>query len=161
MLKSHFCKGSVYGKFVHVTRSDALSENQSVHVGPVLEAETDYRAEGWPMLAIYEKRTGPGHAACVIGTQNRAGGAMIHAHFDIDQFYQALDQVRKARQMSWREIFHATGLSLVYPSQFRRRRKQGWKWNADSLAVLAVWSGLNLNAFIAKEGHCHESIGCL
>lgn len=77
---------------------------------------------------------------------------MLNAYFDPDAFYRALDGVRQQRGASWRQVFHATGLSVVYPTRFRQYRRHGWKWNADSLALLCVWAGLSFNDFIVQGG---------
>ncbi len=63
---------------------------------------------------------------------------------DIARFYLALDGARRARNLSWKDIaqeanVHASTLS---------RMSNGRRPDADSLALLAAWSGLNPADFI-------------
>jgi len=64
--------------------------------------------------------------------------------FDVVRFYSALDTERQSRNLNWKEVsekaeVHASTLS---------RMASGRRPDADSLALLAAWSGLNPADFI-------------
>lgn len=58
--------------------------------------------------------------------------------FDIDGFYRALDDTRRTRRMNWKELATESG---VNPSTLARMPEKSP--DADGLAALAAWSGLN------------------
>lgn len=64
--------------------------------------------------------------------------------FDISKFYLALDGARLARQLNWKEAAEA---ARVHPSTLSRMAS-GRRPDADSLALLAAWSGLNPADFV-------------
>jgi transcriptional regulator with XRE-family HTH domain len=68
----------------------------------------------------------------------------LEATFDVARFYSALDSARLARSLNWKEVaeqakVHASTLS---------RMASGRRPDADSLALLAAWSGLNPADFV-------------
>ena len=64
--------------------------------------------------------------------------------FDVSRFYAALEGARLARNLSWKEL--AEG-AQVHPSTLSRMAS-GRRPDADSLALLAAWSGLNPADFV-------------
>jgi transcriptional regulator with XRE-family HTH domain len=76
------------------------------------------------------------------------------AEFDALGFYQALDTTRKARaDMTWRKVAQEAGVS---PSTLTRMA-QGKRPDVDSLAKLAVWSGLKADDFVRPFEGRHTS----
>jgi transcriptional regulator with XRE-family HTH domain len=70
--------------------------------------------------------------------------ADLEAGFDVESFYSALEGARLARGLNWKEVseeaqVHASTLS---------RMATGRRPDADSLALLAAWSGLNPADFV-------------
>jgi transcriptional regulator with XRE-family HTH domain len=68
----------------------------------------------------------------------------IEPSFDVASFYQALDGTRRARQLTWKDLaeqarIHASTLS---------RMSSGRRPDADSLALLSAWAGLNPADFV-------------
>jgi transcriptional regulator with XRE-family HTH domain len=59
--------------------------------------------------------------------------------FDTKRFYDDLDMARKARDMKWKEV---GAEAQVNPSTLSRMA-QGQKPDANALAALSAWSGLN------------------
>lgn len=68
----------------------------------------------------------------------------IEPSFDVEAFYQALDATRRARQLTWKDVAEA---AKVHPSTLSRMGS-GRRPDADSLALLAAWSGLNPADFV-------------
>lgn len=66
--------------------------------------------------------------------------------FDADGFYRALDAVRIARKLNWKQVAAEAGVS---PSTLTRLA-QGRRPDVDSLAALVPWAGLDANAFVAR-----------
>jgi transcriptional regulator with XRE-family HTH domain len=67
--------------------------------------------------------------------------------FDATAFYEALDAVRVAREMSWRDVAKAAGVS----ASTLTRMAQGKRPDVDSLAALCAWSGLRADDFISTD----------
>jgi transcriptional regulator with XRE-family HTH domain len=65
-------------------------------------------------------------------------------NFDFSSFYAALDATRDRKDMTWKEVGEATNVS---PATLTRMR-QGKRPDADSLAELAAWAGLNPADFV-------------
>lgn len=65
--------------------------------------------------------------------------------FDSDGFYKALDSARQARGLNWKQVSQATQVS----SSTLTRMAQDRRPDAESLAVLSAWSGLNPADFVA------------
>lgn len=68
----------------------------------------------------------------------------LEATFDVTSFYLSLDGARRARSMNWKEVAEA---AKVHPSTLSRMAS-GRRPDADSLALLAAWSGLNPADFV-------------
>lgn len=68
--------------------------------------------------------------------------------FDADGFFQALDAVRIARKLNWKQVAQAADVS---PSTMTRLA-QGRRPDVDSLAALLTWSGLDANRFVGASG---------
>lgn len=66
------------------------------------------------------------------------------ASFDGESFYLALDAQREAKEMTWRQVAVATGVSA---SSFTRMA-QGKRPDVDSLAALCAWSGLSADNYL-------------
>ena len=67
--------------------------------------------------------------------------------FDASGFYEAIDATRQSRQMNWKDVAAAAGVS----ASTLTRMAQGKRPDVDSLAALTTWSGLQPNAFIRSE----------
>jgi len=67
--------------------------------------------------------------------------------FDADAFYSALDSARESRRLNWKQVATASGVSA---STFTRMA-QGRRPDVDSLAALAAWSGLEVDAFVRND----------
>jgi len=63
---------------------------------------------------------------------------------DVERFYEALDGARVAQSLTWKELAEA---AKVHPSTLSRMAS-GKRPDADSLALLAAWSGLNPAEFV-------------
>lgn len=63
---------------------------------------------------------------------------------DVAQFYAGLDAARLARDLTWKQLAEA---AQVHPSTLSRMAS-GRRPDADSLALLAAWSGLNPADFV-------------
>jgi hypothetical protein len=79
-------------------------------------------------------------------------------NFDFDGFYRALDLTREARGLNWKQVAEQ---SAVNPSTLTRMG-QSKRPDADGLASLSAWSGLNPADFVAgkrSEGEPLARIG--
>ncbi len=77
----------------------------------------------------------------------KAGYAMANTSFDTAGFYQAIDQVRVARGVSWYAVFKRTGETCCIS-----RAKRAHVPMPDTRAVLARWAGIDASAFERKAG---------
>ena len=68
--------------------------------------------------------------------------------FDAGALYAALDAQRQAREMNWKQVAKAAGVS----ASTLTRMAQGRRPDVDSLASLLRWSGLEASAFIRDAG---------
>lgn len=68
----------------------------------------------------------------------------IESSFDARHFYLALDGERQARDLNWKELARA---AKVHASTLSRMAI-GRRPDANSLALLAAWSGLNPADFV-------------
>ena len=68
----------------------------------------------------------------------------INGNFDIVRFYRALDGARQSQNLNWKEVALA---AKVHPSTLSRMAT-GRRPDANSLALLAAWSGLNPADFV-------------
>lgn len=60
-------------------------------------------------------------------------------------FYEAINTTREARKLNWKQVSSATSVG----ASTLTRMAQGKRPDADSLASLAAWSGLNPADFVA------------
>lgn len=67
--------------------------------------------------------------------------------FDSDAFYAALDAVRLARGLNWKQVAAESGVS----ASTLTRMAQGKRPDVDGLAALAAWSGLNPADYVRSE----------
>lgn len=64
--------------------------------------------------------------------------------FDGEAYYASLARTVKARDLTWKEVGQATGVS----ASTLTRMSQGKRPDAASLAALSAWSGLNPADFV-------------
>ena len=70
--------------------------------------------------------------------------ADIESSFDVEGFYRALDGARQAQRLNWKEVASA---ARVHASTLSRMAA-GRRPDANSLALLSAWSGLNPADFV-------------
>ena len=73
--------------------------------------------------------------------------------FDGDALYGALDAVRQARNLTWKQVAAESGVS----ASTLTRMAQGRRPDLDSLASLSAWSGLQTDDFVRFEGERPET----
>jgi transcriptional regulator with XRE-family HTH domain len=64
--------------------------------------------------------------------------------FDSDAFHSALDAVRIARGLNWKEVAAKSGVS----ASTLTRMAQGKRPDVDGLAALLAWSGLDADDYV-------------
>lgn len=64
--------------------------------------------------------------------------------FDASGFYVALDAVRTAKKMTWKDVAEATDVS----ASTLTRMAQGRRPDVDSLAALATWANLSTDDYM-------------
>ena len=64
--------------------------------------------------------------------------------FDSEGFYAALDGARITRNMNWKQVASAAGVS----ASTLTRMAQGRRPDVDTLAALIKWSGLDKDTFV-------------
>jgi len=69
-------------------------------------------------------------------------------HLDVAALYAALDEQRKAKNLSWRQVAKEAGVS---PSTLTRMG-QGKRPDVDSFAALIQWLGVPAEHFIRGSG---------
>ena len=74
------------------------------------------------------------------------------ARFDGDAFYAALDGERQARQCTWKQVADECGISASTLS----RMSQGKHPDANGLAALVAWSGLDMDRFVRNAAFKEE-----
>jgi transcriptional regulator with XRE-family HTH domain len=67
--------------------------------------------------------------------------------FDSDGFYAALDAVRRARDLNWKQVAGQSGVS----ASTLTRMAQGKRPDVDGLAALVAWSGLDADDYVRSE----------
>jgi transcriptional regulator with XRE-family HTH domain len=67
--------------------------------------------------------------------------------FDAGGFYGALDAVRQARELNWKQVAAESGVS----ASTLTRMAQGKRPDVDGLAALAAWSGLDTDDYVRSE----------
>ena len=82
-----------------------------------------------------------------------------HSNFDFEGFFRSLDATREARGKTWKEVGTETSVS---PSTLARMGSNK-RPDADGLASLAKWSGLNPADFVtyatSNIPHPRETLG--
>ncbi len=72
---------------------------------------------------------------------------MSRAEFDSVGFYRALDAVRGARRINWKQTAEESGVS----ASTLTRLAQGRRPDVDSLAALVTWAGLSADDFVSSQ----------
>jgi transcriptional regulator with XRE-family HTH domain len=72
--------------------------------------------------------------------------------FDAEVFYEALDSVRIAKKLNWKQVAAESGVS----ASTLTRMAQGRRPDVDGLAALASWSGLKTDDYVRNEGEVRE-----
>lgn len=67
--------------------------------------------------------------------------------FDNEGFYRALDGVRQARDLNWKQVAEGSGVS----ASSLTRMAQGKRPDVDGLAALVAWSGLQADDYVRSE----------
>jgi transcriptional regulator with XRE-family HTH domain len=67
--------------------------------------------------------------------------------FDTGAFYEALDAVRLAKGMNWKQVAAGSGVS----ASTLTRMAQGKRPDVDGLAALTAWSGLSADEFVRSR----------
>ncbi len=67
--------------------------------------------------------------------------------FDAGAFYDALDSVRQARTINWKQVAAESGVS----ASTLTRMAQGKRPDVNGLAALAAWSGLDADDYVRSE----------
>lgn len=67
--------------------------------------------------------------------------------FDNGAFYDALDAARRAKNLNWKQVAAASGVS----ASTLTRMAQGRRPDVDGLAALASWSGLRTDDFVRSD----------
>lgn len=71
--------------------------------------------------------------------------AVENKGFDGAAFYRALENTVRARSKNWKQVAAETGIS----ASTLARMAQGRRPDADSLAALSAWAGLNPSDFVS------------
>lgn len=67
--------------------------------------------------------------------------------FDAGAFYSALDSVRRAKKLTWKQVAAESGVS----ASTLTRMAQGKRPDVDGLAALATWSGLDADEYVRSH----------
>lgn len=67
--------------------------------------------------------------------------------FDAGAFYEALDRVRMAKALTWKQVAGESGVS----ASTLTRMAQGKRPDVDGLAALAAWGGLDADAYVRSR----------
>jgi transcriptional regulator with XRE-family HTH domain len=67
--------------------------------------------------------------------------------FDAEVFYAALDSVRQARKLTWKQVAGESGVS----ASTLTRMAQGRRPDVDGLAALVAWSGLDADDYVRAD----------
>lgn len=73
--------------------------------------------------------------------------AANRGHFDCEGFYASLDDIRKAKNFSWKKLADQSKVS----ASTLTRMGQGKHPDADSLTMLSAWAQLNPADFVTDE----------
>lgn len=64
--------------------------------------------------------------------------------FDFESFYRALDATREARNLNWKQVGEESAVGTSTLARMAHNRRP----DADGLASLSAWSGLNPGDFV-------------
>ena len=67
--------------------------------------------------------------------------------FEFEKFYQAVNAKRTARSASWRQVAREIGVGKSTLARMAQNKRP----DADGLAALAWWAGLNPADFVCAE----------
>jgi transcriptional regulator with XRE-family HTH domain len=67
--------------------------------------------------------------------------------FDAEAFFEALDAVRQARRLNWKQVAGESGVS----ASTLTRMAQGKRPDVDGLAALCAWSGLDADDYVRTD----------
>jgi transcriptional regulator with XRE-family HTH domain len=73
--------------------------------------------------------------------------------FDGMRFYKALNDIRESRELTWKQVGEQTGVS----ASTLTRMGQGRRPDADSLAKLSAWGGINPADFVLNHNRMQDS----
>ena len=72
---------------------------------------------------------------------------MSKSQFDVETFYEAIDNIRKNEKLTWKKVADKAGVS----ASTLTRMAQGKRPDIDSMAAWAAWANLNVDNYIV--GH--------
>jgi transcriptional regulator with XRE-family HTH domain len=72
---------------------------------------------------------------------------MSNHNFDAEGFYAALDSVRQAKGITWKNVASGSGVA----ASTLTRMGQGKRPDIDGLAALAAWSGIDVSDFYRND----------
>jgi transcriptional regulator with XRE-family HTH domain len=67
--------------------------------------------------------------------------------FNFEKFYQAVNAKRTARSASWRQVAREVGIGKSTLARMAQNKRP----DADGLAALSFWAGLNPADFVSVE----------
>jgi transcriptional regulator with XRE-family HTH domain len=67
--------------------------------------------------------------------------------FNFEKFYQAVNAKRAARSASWRQVAREVGIGKSTLARMAQNKRP----DADGLAALSYWAGLNPADFVSVE----------
>jgi transcriptional regulator with XRE-family HTH domain len=67
--------------------------------------------------------------------------------FDFEKFYQAVNARRETRAISWRQVAREVGIGKSTLARMAQNKRP----DADGLATLSFWAGLNPADFVSAE----------
>ena len=67
--------------------------------------------------------------------------------FDPKALYQALDEKRKSREMSWREVAREIGVSV----STIRRTQIGGRMEVDGMLAMVTWLDVSVEDFVRES----------
>jgi transcriptional regulator with XRE-family HTH domain len=67
--------------------------------------------------------------------------------FDFEKFYQAVNATRTARAASWRQVAREIGVGKSTLARMAQNRRP----DADGLAALSYWAGINPADFVRPD----------
>ncbi len=76
------------------------------------------------------------------------------ARFDAERFYSALDEVRLARGLQWRQVAEESGVA----ASTLTRISQGRHPDVDGLTALLIWAELDANEYLGVARPAERTI---